>query len=125
MGPPRRRGGTQMTTTAAKRPIEELRALAEAGARELAGDPDNGVPEANPADVIRWVSRNFDTAACAVACSMADAALPHYVAQYQPGVDEIGRASCRERGKGSAGAVSLQQNEHQDQRWDTSSEEWK
>ena len=71
------------------RPVEELKALAEAGARELAGDPENGVPEANPADVIRWVSRNFDTAACAVACSMADAALPHYVAQYQPGVDVL------------------------------------
>ena len=71
------------------RPVEELKALAEAGARELAGDPAGGVPEANPADVIRWVSRNFDTAACAVACSMADAALPHYVAQYQPGVDVL------------------------------------
>ena len=71
------------------RSIEDLKALAEAGARELAGDPENGVPEANPADVIRWVSRNFDTAACAVACSMADAALPHYVAQYQPGVDVL------------------------------------
>src|SRR5699024_4969560 len=89
MGPPRRRGGTQMTTTAAKRPIEELKTLAEAGDRELAGDPAGGVPEANPADVIRWGSRNFDTAACAVACSMADAALPHYVAQYQPGVDVL------------------------------------
>ena len=96
-----------MTTTAAKRPIEELKTLAEAGARELGGDPEAGVAESNPADVIRWVSRHFDTAACAVACSMADAALPHYVAQYQPGVDvlfldtgyhfQIGRASCRER----------------------------
>lgn len=45
--------------------------------------------EANPADVIRWVSRNFDTSTCAVACSMADAALPHYVAQYLPGVDVL------------------------------------
>jgi phosphoadenosine phosphosulfate reductase len=71
------------------RPIEELKTLAEAGARELAGDPEQGVAEANPADVIRWVSRNFDTAACAVACSMADAALPHFVAQYQPGVDVL------------------------------------
>src|SRR5699024_7776894 len=51
MGPPRRRGGTQMTTTAAKRPIEELKTLAEAGDRELAGDPAGGVPESNPADV--------------------------------------------------------------------------
>lgn len=71
------------------RSSEALRALAEAGARELSGDPDNGVSEANPADVIRWVSQNFDTGACAVACSMADAALPHYVAQYLPGVDVL------------------------------------
>lgn len=85
---------TDPTTTAHRsrptpRPVEELQALAEAGARDLAGDPAAGVSEANPADVIRWVSRHFDTAACAVACSMADAALPHYVAQYQPGVDVL------------------------------------
>ncbi|MDN5834560.1 MAG: phosphoadenylyl-sulfate reductase [Brevibacterium sp.] len=77
------------TPTRHRRSVEELKALAEAGAKELAGDPDNGVAEATPADVIRWVSRNFDTDACAVACSMADAALPHYVAQYQPGVDVL------------------------------------
>ncbi|GAA1535120.1 MULTISPECIES: phosphoadenylyl-sulfate reductase [Brevibacterium] len=77
------------TPTRQRRSVDELKALAEAGAKELAGDPGNGVAEANPADVIRWVSRNFDTSACAVACSMADAALPHYVAQYLPGVDVL------------------------------------
>lgn len=76
-------------TPPAKRSLEELRALAEAGARELAGDPENGVPEASPADVIRWVSKHVDVRAAAVACSMADAALPHYVAQYLPGVDVL------------------------------------
>src|SRR5699024_11561211 len=89
IAPPRRRGGSQQTTPAAKRSLEELKTRAEAGARELGGDPEAGVAESNPADVIRWVSRHFDTAACAVACSMADAALPHYVAQYQPGVDVL------------------------------------
>ncbi|WP_309130438.1 phosphoadenylyl-sulfate reductase [Brevibacterium sp.] len=69
-----------------KRSIDELKAIAEAGARELSGDTD---AEASPADVIRWVSQNFDTSACAVACSMADAALPHFVAQYLPGVDVL------------------------------------
>src|SRR5699024_6180662 len=78
-----------MTTTAAKRPIAELKSHAEAGARELGGGPEPRVGAANTGDVIRWVSRHFDTAACAVACSMADAALPHYVAQYQPGVDVL------------------------------------
>lgn len=45
-----------MTTRTAtgKRTVEELRALAEAGARELAGDPETGAGEASPADVIRW-----------------------------------------------------------------------
>src|SRR5699024_2163829 len=89
MGPTRRRGGTQMTTTAAKRPIEELKTLAEAGARELGGDPEAGVAESNPADGIRWVSRHFDTAACAGASSVADAAVPPYFAEYQPGVDVL------------------------------------
>lgn len=46
--------------TTGKRTVEELRALAEAGARELAGDPANGMAEASPADVIRWVSRNVE-----------------------------------------------------------------
>nr|WP_245943286.1 phosphoadenylyl-sulfate reductase [Brevibacterium sanguinis] len=66
-----------------------LRAIAEAGARELAGTGPGAADEANPADVIRWVSRNFEAGACAVACSMADAALPHFVAQYLPGVDVL------------------------------------
>lgn len=74
---------------AAPRSHDELKALAAAGAQELAGDIDTGVAEASPADVIRWVSQHFDTSACAVACSMADAALPHYVAQYLPGVDVL------------------------------------
>ena len=60
---------TPTTSRPEPRPVEELKALAEAGGSELAGDPAGGVPEANPADVIRWVSRNFDTAACAVARS--------------------------------------------------------
>ena len=64
-----------------RRSNDELQALAESGAREL-GDA--------PADaVVAWVARNFDTSLATVACSMADAVLPHLVSQYLPGVDVL------------------------------------
>ena len=66
----------------AKRPVEELKALAEAGAAELGWD-------APARDVIAWVERNFDLPAVAVACSMADAVLPALVADQMPGVDVL------------------------------------
>lgn len=70
----------------ARRPADELRALAERGSVELrSGRPD----EASPAEVVAWVAENFDTAQSAVACSMADAALPHLVAEHLPGVDVL------------------------------------
>ena len=65
---------------------DELRALAEAGnteLRSLAAD------EASAYEVVAWVARNFDADAAAVACSMADAVLPHVVAQSLPGVDVL------------------------------------
>lgn len=61
----------------------ELQALAEAGAAELnslrEANPDQ--PEATATAVIEWVARNFAVDSIAVACSMADAVLPHIVAQ--------------------------------------------
>ena len=67
-------------------PLEELRALAERGAAELrSGSAD----EASPAEVVAWVAANFAPRLAAVACSMADAVLPHLVAEAIPGVDVL------------------------------------
>ncbi|MCT9002577.1 phosphoadenylyl-sulfate reductase [Microbacterium memoriense] len=65
---------------------DDLRALAEAGNIELGSMTDH---EASPADVVAWVARHFGAEAAAVACSMADAALPHLVAERLPGVDVL------------------------------------
>lgn len=70
----------------AKRPADELRALAERGNTELGSLTEH---EASAADVVAWVARNFSMASAAVACSMADAALPHLVAEQLPGVDVL------------------------------------
>lgn len=76
-----------MTVAApARRSADELRALADRGARELrSGRAD----EASPAEVVAWIAANVDVRAVAVACSMADAALPHLVAEGLPGVDVL------------------------------------
>ena len=63
------------------RSTQELRALAEAGAREL-GD------NAPALDVAQWAAQNFPNT-LAVACSMADAVLPHVVSRVLPGVDVL------------------------------------
>lgn len=70
----------------AKRTHDELRTLAEQGNIELGSLTDH---EASPAEVVAWVARNFGADAAAVACSMADAALPHLVAEHLPGVDVL------------------------------------
>lgn len=70
----------------AKRPADELRALAEQGNAELGSLTGD---EASPAAVVAWVARNFSMTSAAVACSMADAALPHLVAEHLPGVDVL------------------------------------
>nr|WP_198169882.1 phosphoadenylyl-sulfate reductase [Agromyces laixinhei] len=80
---PRRRGGPAMT---ARRTADELRALAEAGSALLS--PAHG-PEASAAEVVAWVAENFRVDAAAVACSMADAVLPHVAAAQLPGVDVL------------------------------------
>ena len=71
---------------AIKRTQQELAALAERGNSELGSLTDH---EASPAQVVAWVAEHFGTDAAAVACSMADAALPHLVAQRLPGVDVL------------------------------------
>ncbi|TFB96215.1 phosphoadenylyl-sulfate reductase [Cryobacterium adonitolivorans] len=69
------------TPTTTRRSADELRALAEAG--------DALLGEASAHEVIAWVARNFGTDAAAVACSMADAVLPHAVSRQLPGVDVL------------------------------------
>ena len=69
-----------------RRSADELRTLAEAGNAALGSLTDH---EASAAAVVAWVAENFATDAAAVACSMADAALPHLVAQRLPGVDVL------------------------------------
>jgi phosphoadenosine phosphosulfate reductase len=73
---------TTATSSSRSRSEEQLRALADAGAAELGWD-------APAPEVVAWVARNFGTAEAAVACSMADAVLPHLVAQQLPGVDVL------------------------------------
>lgn len=63
-----------------RRSRDELRAIAEEGAAAL-GDAD-------AATVAAWAAETFpDT--LAVACSMADAVLPHLISRYSPGVDVL------------------------------------
>lgn len=72
--------------TARTRSATELRALAE-GANTALGSLTPH--EASPADVVAWVADTFPIEAVAVACSMANAALPHLVAEQIPGVDVL------------------------------------
>ena len=65
----------------ARRSTDELRALAEAGARELG-------PDATADEVSTWAARTFP-GTLAVACSMQDAVLPAVVANAAPGVDVL------------------------------------
>ncbi len=67
-------------TTRRRRGTEELRALAEDGARRL-GD-------ATADEVAAWAAASFP-GALAVACSMADAVLPHLVSRHARGVDVL------------------------------------
>ncbi|HEU4756376.1 MAG TPA: phosphoadenosine phosphosulfate reductase family protein, partial [Agromyces sp.] len=73
-------------STTGRRSADELRALAEAGNAALGSLTDH---EASPAEVVAWVAANFATDAAAVACSMADAVLPHVIAEQLPGVDVL------------------------------------
>ena len=72
---------TTATPTARHRTADELRAIAEEGARELG-------PDATAAEVSAWAARTFP-GTLAVACSMQDAVLPAIVADHAPGVDVL------------------------------------
>lgn len=67
-------------TTRLRRTDDELRAVVEAAAPALA--------EASAPEVAAWAAREFG-GLLAVACSMADAVLPHLVARAAPGVDVL------------------------------------
>ena len=69
------------TSPVARHGTDELRALAEQGARELG-------PDATADQVASWAARTFP-GTLAVACSMADAVLPAVVAHHAPGVDVL------------------------------------
>ena len=73
--------GSLPTRPAELRPVAALKALAERGAREL--------EDATAEQIVRWVADNFAVERTAVACSMADAVLPHVVATALPGVDVL------------------------------------
>ena len=65
---------------------DRLRQVAVDGARRLrSGAPD----EATAQQVVDWLAETFPARAVAVACSMADAALPRLVADRIPGVDVL------------------------------------
>ncbi|MBE8526102.1 phosphoadenylyl-sulfate reductase [Amycolatopsis sp. H6(2020)] len=72
---------TAAETSAAQR-REHLRELAETGEHDLGWD-------APAEEVIGWVAAHVPAARTAVACSMADAVLPHLVAEQVPGVDVL------------------------------------
>lgn len=72
-----------MTTTAQEariRPVAELRTLAQEGAGRF--------QDARAEDVVEWAVEQFGPR-LAVACSMAEAVLPHMVSKVMPGVDVI------------------------------------
>src|SRR6218665_2769846 len=65
---------------------DELRLLAAAGNIELGNGTEH---EASATQVVAWVAANFSVDAAAIACSMADAVLPHVVAPALPGVSVL------------------------------------
>ncbi|MFE4464426.1 phosphoadenylyl-sulfate reductase [Oerskovia sp. NPDC056781] len=71
-----------------KRSADELRAIVERGQAELHGSALGAADEATAEQVVAWAVREFGDS-IAVACSMADAVLPHVVAQQAPWVDVL------------------------------------
>jgi phosphoadenosine phosphosulfate reductase len=68
-----------------RRSEAELRALVDDFDATLGADPEH---EPTADEVAAWAARHFD-GTLAVACSMADAVLPHVVSRYAPGVDVL------------------------------------
>ena len=78
-----------MSLTAEKiRSAEELQALVAEGNAEFEAIAASG-KEATAEQVIAWVAKNFSADAIAVACSMADAVLPHIVSTQIENVDVL------------------------------------
>ena len=78
-----------MSLTAEKiRSAEELQALVAEGNAEFEAIAASG-KEATAEQVIAWVANNFSADAIAVACSMADAVLPHIVSTQIENVDVL------------------------------------
>ncbi|GAA1399279.1 MULTISPECIES: phosphoadenylyl-sulfate reductase [Oerskovia] len=71
-----------------QRSADELRAIVERGQAELHGSGLGAPDEATAEQVVAWAVREFGDS-IAVACSMADAVLPHVVAQQAPWVDVL------------------------------------
>ncbi|RXR27364.1 phosphoadenylyl-sulfate reductase [Oerskovia turbata] len=71
-----------------KRSADELRAIVERGQAELHGSGLGAPDEATAEQVVAWAVREFGDS-IAVACSMADAVLPHVVARQAPWVDVL------------------------------------
>ncbi len=67
-------------TTRTRRDTDELRTLADDAGRRLA--------DARAEEVVAWAASEFG-GSLAVACSMADAVLPHLVSRFSPGVDVL------------------------------------
>lgn len=65
-----------------------LRALAEEASARFAALEETLAPDELAAAVSAWAAHTFG-ADLAVACSMADAVLPHVVSQHRPGVDVL------------------------------------
>ncbi len=74
---------------AVKRSAAELRQIAARGAAEIGGSGIGADDEASAEEVVAWVAREVGTDLAAVACSMADAVLPHVVAAAMPFVDVL------------------------------------
>jgi phosphoadenosine phosphosulfate reductase len=70
------------------RGAEELQALVAEGNAEFEAILASG-KEASAEQVIAWVAKNFSADAIAVACSMADAVLPHIVSTQIENVDVL------------------------------------
>jgi phosphoadenosine phosphosulfate reductase len=71
-----------------RRSTEELRALAREGEELFSGSGIGAVDESSYDQIIDWVARTFGYRT-AVACSMADAVLPHTVQGALPWVDVL------------------------------------
>lgn len=74
--------------TRPKRSINELKVLAQEGNTLFAGDGIGAANEGDYFDIINWVAKTFGYRT-AVACSMADAVLPHTVQDALPWVDVL------------------------------------